>query len=498
MEIMLKKAFMEIWLLCAHLLENIFDVFKIMAGITPIQHKGGETSILNIFVDNDIVMKGFYSMLIISTVVCAVCIIAAVIKATINQNGERKNLSKITGQGISAIFVSVIMAVIMIIGISGSTFILREVNNSLNGGKDAHISTKIFEMSVENKGEWILENVIDPETGKEIYIIDVEGNRIKGDDGQWLIEQNYVWKSTESGWQKGTTAPLGFDILNESANTIYGNSKKDALGIFETGKNRGAAIIKYDSFNFVVAYLCIIMLLVALCVSTIGLVKRLYDIVFLFITLPLIVATVPLDDGVRFKVWRETVISKVALAFGAVISVNVFLIIVPVILALPLNSLTILFLLIGGGLSISGGQLLFARLFGTSAEEGREIAQSARTIIAGAATARGMARYATNSITRGTAGTYNYLSTAVGSRVVSNTASDAFRLTANTSSAKTENIANALRGNQVSLIERAPNGRFVSITKIEPTTAAPATRSTSNTALRDKLAKATSLKDKKK
>lgn len=62
-----------------------------------------------------------------------------------------------------------------------------------------------------------------------------------------------------------------------------------------------------------------------------GLVKRVYDLVLLFMALPLISATIPLDDGARFKQWRDSVVSKVILAYGVVLSINIFLLITPII-----------------------------------------------------------------------------------------------------------------------------------------------------------------------
>lgn len=119
-------------------------------------------------------------------------------------------------------------------------------------------------------------------------------------------------------------------------------------------------------------------------------------------------ATMPLDDGARFKAWRETVVSKIVLAYGAVLSVNVFYLMLGPIQRLNIgdnsfvNQIFRLVLIIGGGLSISGGQLLFARLMGTSAEEGREMAQSARTLLGGMGTAIAGAGMAKRAIFGGT------------------------------------------------------------------------------------------------
>jgi hypothetical protein len=88
-------------------------------------------------------------------------------------------------------------------------------------------------------------------------------------------------------------------------------------------------------------------------------------------------------------------VSKVVIAYGAVFAVNVFLIMVPIINGFAIGSILKMLLLVGGGLSISGGTLLFARLFGTDAAESRDLAQSARTILAGGAAGIAGVKWAT-------------------------------------------------------------------------------------------------------
>ena len=167
---------------------------------------------------------------------------------------------------------------------------------------------------------------------------------------------------------------------------------KKTLGLFEDGDKSYTQqpMVEMESFNFWTAYLVVIVMLVAIIFSMLGLVKRIFDIVLLFIVLPLISATIPLDDGVRFKNWRDTVVSKVVLAYGAILSVNVFLLIVPTISTIDFTelgwsalteNLFKAFLLMGGALAINGGQLLLARLMGTSADESREMAHSARAFL---------------------------------------------------------------------------------------------------------------------
>ena len=82
-------------------------------------------------------------------------------------------------------------------------------------------------------------------------------------------------------------------------------------------------------------------------------------------------ATIAVDDGARFKIWRETFITKIVLAYGTVFSVNIFILILPIISKMKIpgvsnfaNSMFLIFMIIGGALVIPAGQTLFARLFG--------------------------------------------------------------------------------------------------------------------------------------
>ena len=134
--------------------------------------------------------------------------------------------------------------------------------------------------------------------------------------------------------------------------------------------------LKYD---WALVFIAAIVLLVVLAMSALSLTKRLFDIVFLMFSMPFTVATIPADDGSRFKLWKDTMISKVILAYGTILAVNLFLLVLPLITQITffkesvLNIIAQLFLILGGAASIYGGQLLFARIFGTSADESREM-----------------------------------------------------------------------------------------------------------------------------
>lgn len=223
-----------------------------------------------------------------------------------------------------------------------------------------------------------------------------------GTDGKYYaLNIKLLIPVVSSGWLVDGNARK-LDFSRETADTIYG--KFDTYNLLPCFEDENDMIrpgkIQVGSFNYVLAFLCGIIVLIALCGTMLGLVKRLYDLVVLFLSLPLMSATIPLDDGVKFKLWRETVVSKVVLAYGSVFAICVFMLIAPQISGITIagsslvNNVFRTFLICGGALTISGGQLLFARLIGGSAEESREMAQSARMLLGGTTAMIGAGRTA--------------------------------------------------------------------------------------------------------
>jgi hypothetical protein len=119
--------------------------------------------------------------------------------------------------------------------------------------------------------------------------------------------------------------------------------------------------------------------LIALAISCLGLIKRLFDLAFLLLSLPLISSTTVLDDGAKMKLWREAMVSKITMAFGAIIMVNLYIAIIPLLVDVTYidndvgNQIIKMLMVIGGAICVPTGQKLFARIMGGSADENKEI-----------------------------------------------------------------------------------------------------------------------------
>ncbi len=435
MDIMFSKLFAKLLFWLYEMLDTIFEMFQVLSGVQGVETADGESSrsLIEMFLESSAVTKAFFILVLLGIFVAAVSIVAAVVKNMVNlKGGERKSQGTIVGQGFGSIIITFVMAFMMIFGNSASNAILKEVSKATSPSDGLTIATTLFDICVGKTYKFDYNDKSNPmmtiltdsngvpildSDGKLQYVEkkDAYGNTIYiyppllGDDGKQLYESGW-YGIYDINFLSEQVKSFGWSGL--SPDKIFGVRQKD-LFIFEN-KDYGYSAepwVELESFNMFVAYLVVIIMLVAIIWSMLSLVKRIYDLVLLFIALPLVSATIPLDDGARFKQWRDSVISKVVLAYGVVFSINIFLLITPLLNDINfvslgwsafLENLFKAFMLIGGALSINGGQLLFARLLGTSAEEGREMAHSARALMAGVATAGGLAKGAKNAVFGGT------------------------------------------------------------------------------------------------
>lgn len=437
MDIMFSKLFAKLLFWLYEMLDTIFEMFQVLSGVQGIEGTNGESarSLIEIFLQSSAVTKAFFILVLLSIFVAAVSICVAVVKNIVNlKGGERKSHATVVGQGFGAIVITFVMALMMFLGIGASNVLLKEVSKATSPSEGITIATTLFDISVGKIYKIDYANG----TPRPSILKDANGYPILDENGNTIMTElrdsygNIVYdypplldedgnQIYETGW---TDKDNGRKLLNDKVkqqgwssldvDEIFGVRQKD-LFVFENksyGYSDGKEpMVELQSFNMFVAYLVVCIMLVAIIWSMLSLVKRIYDLVLLFIALPLVSATIPLDDGARFKQWRDSVISKVVLAYGVVFSINVFLLITPLLNDINfaslgwsafLENLFKAFMLIGGALSINGGQLLFARLLGTSAEESREMAHSARALMMGMATAGGLAKGAKNVVFGGT------------------------------------------------------------------------------------------------
>jgi len=139
--------------------------------------------------------------------------------------------------------------------------------------------------------------------------------------------------------------------------------------------------------DFFVGIVGSLVILVMFVMSAVMFIQRIFDIVLLFIISPISISTIPVDDGNRFRIWREMTISKVLGAYGIILAMNLFFIIIPQISGITFfgngfqNGLVRLLFIIGGAFAVTKANLVISQLTGGGAgnQEAQQMMANMRT-----------------------------------------------------------------------------------------------------------------------
>ena len=130
---------------------------------------------------------------------------------------------------------------------------------------------------------------------------------------------------------------------------------------------------KISNLNFFLGFVGSISVVILLGLTMLSFVERIISLVLLFIIAPLPMSAAPLDDGERFKMWREQTINKFITAYGGLLALNVFALMLPMIakidflpitgsLGSVINGIARLLFIIGGAFACRRGMVLVGNL----------------------------------------------------------------------------------------------------------------------------------------
>lgn len=438
MDIAFKKFLTQILFWVYDFIDTVSSMFQILTGTQAVTENN--QSIFEVISESVITTKLLLGLVLVSIIIVGASVGVKVVKNVIKlkQGGETSSHAATLGNGFLAILSSVVCIFFVFMFIAFSTMLLNAVNSALSPTENVTLSQNLFNISVEPS--YVIDYDATPmqKTGGLYY--DENGNKVQQSDpesddglrwlkdeitGEYILDENdkripvyrhvtsYVYpykvdengnKVTEPGYMQNgkdengdpvyyTCEDINWDMTMDE---VFGVHYKESLFENSAADYTTEPKVRLESFNLFTAYLVAVVMVVSLFMLGVGLVKRLYDMLVLIICMPLVCGTIPLDEGARFRAWRETFMSKVLVAFGAVIAVNLFFIISGWITGsgflavetylknagfgvFQIIVLKIL-LLLGGGLCINGSQTLVARIMGTSADESREAMQSAAVI----------------------------------------------------------------------------------------------------------------------
>ena len=302
-----------LWIL--KLVDGLMEIFSAISGITDVTYKGEKVNIIEFLAGDSTVNTIFWCIFILAIGLTCVFTIAALIKNMIN---SQRNVSTIVGKFFLALLGTMAMLTVLFLIILISNSLLVLVSQIFQIGNTTKLSSALFNACA---GDWI--------------------------NGYSVSE---------------------FDVSKLGVKEIFGDY---TTGFVFPDSWKYNGMVNPDNFLYLPSLIAGVALAIALVVAILNLAKRVYEIIFMYFVMPMSMSTLPLDDGARFKTWRETFITKIVIAYGTVFSVNIFILLLPLITRMRIdevggfgNSMFVIFMIVGGAMVIPAGQALFCKLFG--------------------------------------------------------------------------------------------------------------------------------------
>ncbi|MEG1752208.1 MAG: hypothetical protein RR247_04075 [Clostridia bacterium] len=315
-----------------YIIDFIKDIFYMLAGIEPVKVNGKETDLLSNFLLSDVVKKAFMYIFLIAVILLVIFVIIAIVRSEYVNGESKKSKTLILGKAGMSFLIFLIVPFVMIAGITLSNTVVKSVNTAMN--------------------PYVVE------TGQDATI-----------GGQILVTSGYY-------------AYIGEESERENIEIKFITGELDY--------NNAEVVSQYyqiRSLDFFVGIIGSLVILVMFVMSAICFIQRIFDIVLLFIISPISVSTIPTDDGQRFKQWKEMVIGKVLGAYGIILAMNLFFIIIPQVQQIAFfenafkNGIVKILFLIGGAFAVTKANIVVANLTGSHSggSETRELIANMRT-----------------------------------------------------------------------------------------------------------------------
>ena len=321
-----------------YLLDFIRDVFCKLAGIETVTIGGERTDLLSHFILSPQIRNAFLGVFLVGVILLCVFVIIAILKSEAADPQHKKTKGQILVKALQSFIIFLLIPFLLIAGIMLTNVVMSAIHGSMTGAM-------------------------------------LDGNMNSSIGGQILVTSGYDAYIGPSGRRAEIERMF-----------ITGQLDYNNLSVVKNYYNLG-------DMNFFVGIAGGLVILIMFVISAIMFVQRIFDIILLYIVSPASVATIPLDDGGRFKIWREMLISKILGAYGIILSMNIFFLIVPQVANITFfgnafkDGVVQLLFVLGGAFAITKANMVISQLTGSNAG-----AQEAQQMLGNISTGMHMAR----------------------------------------------------------------------------------------------------------
>ena len=330
----------------------------------------------------------FWALVIFAVIVLVIATILAIIKAQYNYDSEKSSPMKIIGNSLKSLATIAITPLIVLFGVylngvvlsaldsitspSQNTTISQVYENdaisNIKTGRKSGNSNEVYYASYDMYGfaEWTNATTV---SGMLFEIMASSSNRVRLKDYSALTTAaNNKWESCNIFYsttddinirteEVATQIDYAFKNclrLNNPVKVKYDKTKSEATEVIASTLAYGpsaafaAGLIKVEYFskfnvglvwyyynlwsvNYLLGFAGVIVCIVLLSNIVFGLMKRLIICIALFLINAPVIALSPLDGGNGFNTWKKSMVSYIISAYGAIIGMNLFFLILPVL-----------------------------------------------------------------------------------------------------------------------------------------------------------------------
>lgn len=309
------KLFRQILYILLKIVDFFESIFDIFAGLEPVTYNGEDKTLLDVFISNNAISDALLLITTIGVVLCFVFTLYTVGKSMGTYALENKNpVSHVMKQALKSCMMFLVVPLMAYVGIHLSTALLdstdRAICSAMGSDDTIPMSTVLF-----------LSGTFDGETEEDFDT----GVRAKYLNGQASIYSN--------------TADTDFSMTTMDLNLLEKLLTSDSV-LKETGDGELSVSVsqsneflsfKIGSYNYLLVYIEALVVIVIMLCGIFSFIRSMFEVLILYVTAPLFVATIPLDDGNAFRRWRELFIGKLISGFGVVFTMKIMLMLMPVI-----------------------------------------------------------------------------------------------------------------------------------------------------------------------
>gem|GEM_PF-7039678 len=349
-----------------HVVEFCENIFNVFSGVQMVKYDNEQMYLLDAFLTQDSISLAFGLITVIGVVLCFIFTIYSVGKSMSDHILENKHpVGHVMKQGLKAAVTFAVIPLMLLVGVRLSSTLMvstdRAIASAMGSNGTSSMTTMLFLSGTT--------------TGNEPYDSpSAVKTRAKYISGQVSIyDEAQVIKDFDMDFKLSNVVGYSFSSSKNTKTTDVASMASELLNPNDMGL----------TYNYAAVFIATLFTIIILLMSIITFVRRIIEVVLLYVTAPLFVSSMTLDDGHIFQRWRELFIGKLLSGFGIVFIMKMMLMLIPIVMSEQIRFTSVamfdmllkLIFVIGGLVAaFKGGDILLEIISPQAAAASRESA----------------------------------------------------------------------------------------------------------------------------